>query len=102
MIRQTSQIDRFASWILPALAVAVPLAFSTWLLDTFELPKLFVLKVGVAVALLALALGASFDQSIFRLRSSLLMLLFIGACALSTILSVSPIMALFGVYRHDY
>ena len=44
-------------WLLPVLAVLVPLACSPGLGDAFELPKLFFLKLGLVLALLALLAG---------------------------------------------
>ena len=89
-----------ATWLLPALAVLVPLTCSPALGD-FELPKLFVLKAGLALALLAFAAGAVLDSGIPRAPAALAAVLFLGVNVLATAGSVEPRTSLFGAYQID-
>ena len=91
---------RGAAWVLAGLAAFVPLAFSPDLGDSFELPKLVLLKVGLAVILLMLAAGSSaaVDLSIARTPAGWIVLLLLCAHVLATLGSIEPRTSLLGNY----
>ena len=88
-------------WMLPVLGALVPLACSPALVDSFPLPKLVVLKVGLALALLTLAVGARVDPGVLRAPAALATVLFLAVNGLATIGSVEPRTAVFGNYKTD-
>ena len=88
-------------WILPVVGVLGPLACSTALVDSFELPKLFVLKIGLALALLSMAAGARVERGVLRSPAALAVLLFLGLNVLATLGSVEPRTSLLGNYQSD-
>ena len=96
----TSPPARLLAWPLTVLAALVPLAFSPDLGDSFELPKLVLLKVGLAMMLLMLAArsSAAVDVSIARTPAGLAALLVLSTNVLATLGSVEPRTSLLGNY----
>jgi hypothetical protein len=97
----TTGAEQITVWLLPVVAAIAPLAFLPGLGDTFELPKLAVLTVGLAVALVALAGARGFDLGTLRSGPTLAALAFLGLNVLATVFSIAPIAALVGDYEHD-
>src|SRR2546421_4651781 len=69
---------RLKTWLLPALAVLVPLACLPELGNNFELPKLVLLRVGLGITLLGLATGAVAGLGFPRAPAALVALLYLG------------------------
>lgn len=88
-------------WLLPALLVLAALACSPELGDSFELPKLAVLKLGLAVALLALLLGARLAGDVARGAAGLVVGAYLAVNGAATLAAVEPRSALLGSYGHD-
>ena len=86
------------TWTLPALALLVPLACAPGLGDPFDLPKLVLLEIGLALALLTLAGRTVADLSILRTPAAVAALLFLGVNAVATAFSVEPRTAFLGNY----
>jgi hypothetical protein len=63
---RTSWLALVAAWLLPGLMLLAPLAFLPDIGDNFDLPKLLLLRLGLAVAPLALAAGAPLDLALLR------------------------------------
>ncbi|HEX2172483.1 MAG TPA: O-antigen ligase family protein [Dehalococcoidia bacterium] len=88
-------------WIIVAVSVIVVLACSPALIDSFELPKLIALKLGLAAALLALAWGSRADPAVIRAPAVLAALAFLVINTIATFGSIEPRTALLGSYRSD-
>ena len=89
------------TWMLPVAAVLVPLASSSAFVDSVELPKLCLLKLGLGLALVLLASRASVDLRLLRVPIARAALLFLGVNVLATITSVEPRTSLMGKYQQD-
>src|SRR5688572_22733453 len=76
-------LERIWAWLLPGMAVLVPLAVSPALVDSFELAKLAMLRLGLAVALVVLALGAPLDLAVVRTPPGRAALVFLGVSLLA-------------------
>src|SRR5439155_24978576 len=90
-----------STWLLPGVALVVPLACWPALVDSFDLPKLFLLKVGLAVALLTLASRDVIDAGVFRVPAAQMVLVFLAVSVLATVASVEPRTGLIGSYGDD-
>jgi O-antigen ligase len=90
-----------STWLLPALALLLPLAGGPLLADKFELPKVFVLTLGLVLVLAAVAARAVVDIGVLRLPAVRAALLFLGLNALATLASIEPRNAFFGSFDED-
>ncbi len=88
-------------WLLPALALLVPLAGGPMLADKFELPKVFVQKLGLTLAIAAIAARATVDVGVLRIPGVQAGLLFLGISVLATIASIVPRTSLLGSFDED-
>jgi O-antigen ligase/tetratricopeptide (TPR) repeat protein len=90
-------------WLLPALGLLVPLACSPALGDGFELPKLFLLKLGLVLVLLTTGASVAFGQprSGIAMAAALAVACFLAVNALATLVSIEPRTALLGAYDDD-
>lgn len=92
--------------ICGSLLALVPLAFTTAVYRTFTLPKFVVLIIGSSAILLMLSLIASNERS-FELLSAIkskfaaLVLIYLIAIAISTLLGQVPLASLFGSYQNE-
>src|SRR5438046_2573372 len=62
----SASLAGLSTWMLPVAAVLVPLASSSAFVDSVELPKLCLLKLGLGLALVLLASRASVDLGLLR------------------------------------
>lgn len=102
---------RHVAWAaLIAAAALVPLANTVFTLpfasetitfEMYDVPKVFVLRVAVLIAIAAWSWSAVSDGRIRRAPVDGLVLVLLGWIGLSTLLSISPITSLFGQYRRD-
>ncbi len=88
-------------WLLPVLAFAVPLVCSPLFGDSFERPKLIVLELGLALALLAMAQRDDVSLPPVAQLASLCAIIFLLISVAATAASVAPSVSLIGNYEHD-
>src|SRR5205823_15035342 len=98
-------VEKAARWLstrfLPALVLVVPLACSPALVDPFDLPKLFLLKLGLAAVLLTIATGRTVEIGLLNVRTAQTALVFLSVSLLATVASIEPRTSLIGVYGDD-
>src|ERR1700680_2948880 len=85
-------------WLLPLTALLVPLICSSALNDGFEIPKLAIVKLGLAIALLVVAARAQADCGVLRTPAVIAALVFVGVAGLATVASVEPRTSFLGSY----
>ena len=87
-VSSSNRLLTVVRWLAPTAAVLVPVACSPALAESFEGPKLAIMKVGLAVALSVLALRGRLDTGILRVPAALVALVLLGFFALATITSL--------------
>ena len=84
------------SILWPALALALPLTFATFMNDTFDLPKLILVLLAVAYGLVRLARRPA---PTVRTGMEMPLAIFLGCAALSTVGSLDRFISITGFYR---
>jgi putative inorganic carbon (HCO3(-)) transporter len=99
--RSAGLLTYLSTWLLPSLAVLVPLASGPMLADKFELPKVLVLKLALALVLAACAIRGAIDIGSLRVPAVRAALLFLGITALASIASIEPRTSIVGAFDED-
>jgi O-antigen ligase/tetratricopeptide (TPR) repeat protein len=98
LTRGTAVAARVQAWLVPAAATLVPLVCSAALSDGFEIPKLELVKLGLAVAVLLVAARARVDVGVLRAPAAVAAVLFVTVASLATVTSIDPRTSVLGSY----
>jgi O-antigen ligase/Tfp pilus assembly protein PilF len=89
------------SWLVPSVTVLLALVCSPALGDSFELPKLCVLQVGLAILLVGLARKRVWNVGVLLTAAGAAALVYGALNALASVFSYAPLTSLIGDYGHD-
>jgi len=102
--RQASRVQGLLFWVATLLVAVVPLTFSTALYRSYSLPKFALLLVCSSVLLaLLLVIAVTEPKALRVLRSQLvlLVLFYLAAVALSSVLGVAPYVSVLGSFENQ-